>query len=59
LYYRNKRTKGTPEFSSCELGTFTGKVFVSLFKEHIEQLSERDFAELISNKTISAIESIQ
>lgn len=58
LYYRNKRTKGTPEFSSCELGMFTGKLFVSLFKEHIEQLSERDFAQLIADKTIEAIESV-
>ena len=58
LYYRNKRTKGLPEFSSCELGMFTGKVFVSLFKEHIEQLSEREFAQTIADKTIAAIESI-
>ena len=34
LYYRNKRTRGYPEFSSCELGMFTGNCFVSLFKEH-------------------------
>lgn len=58
LYYRNKRTKGLPEFSSCELGMFTGKVFVSLFKEHIEQLSEREFAQTIADKTIAAIESV-
>lgn len=58
LYYRNKRTRGYPEFSSCELGMFTGNVFVSLFKEHIEQLSEKEFAELISDKVINAIESV-
>ena len=40
------------------LGMFTGNVFVSLFKEHIEQLSEKEFAELISEKVINAIESV-
>ena len=58
LYYRNKRTRGYPEFSSCELGMFTGNVFVSLFKEHIEQLTEKEFAQLIADKVIAAIESI-
>lgn len=58
LYYRNKRTRGYPEFSSCELGMFTGSAFVSLFKEHIEQLTEKDFAQLIADKVIAAIESI-
>lgn len=58
LYYRNKRTRGYPEFSSCELGMFTGNCFVSLFKEHIEQLTEKEFAQLIADKVIAAIESI-
>ena len=58
LYYRNKRTRGYPEFSSCELGMFTGNCFVSLFKEHIEQLTEKEFAQLIADKVIEAIESI-
>ena len=57
-YYRNKRTRGYPEFSSCELGMFTGNCFVSLFKEHIEQLTEKEFAQLIADKVIAAIESI-
>lgn len=58
LYYRNKRTRGYPEFSSCELGMFTGNCFVSLFKEHIEQLTEKEFAQLIADEVIEAIESI-
>lgn len=58
LYYRNKRTRGYPEFSSCELGMFTGNCFVPLFKEHIEQLTEKEFAQLIADKVIAAIESI-
>lgn len=58
LYYRNKRTKGIPEFSSCELGMFTGKAFVSLFKTHIDALSDKEFAQLIADAVINTIETI-
>ena len=58
LYYRNKRTRSYPEFSSCELGMFTGNCFVPLFKEHIDQKTEQEFAQLIADKVIAAIESI-
>lgn len=58
LYYRNKRTSGIPEFSSCEFGMFTGKAFVSLFKEHINDLSEQAFAQLVADAVINTIETI-
>lgn len=58
LYYRNKRTIGIPEFSSCEFGMFTGKAFVSLFKLHIDALSEKEFAQLVVDEIIKTIESI-
>lgn len=53
LYYRNKRTVGEPEFSSCECGMFIGKRFSPLFKEHIAQLSEAEFAQIIVDKIIN------
>lgn len=58
LYYRNKRTVGLPEFSSCEFGIFTGKFFTSLFKEHINSMSESEFAQLVVDKAIEVIGSI-
>lgn len=58
LYYRNKRTHGYPEFSSCEFGIFIGNTFTSLFKEHIEYKDEKTFAQLIADKIINIIETI-
>lgn len=58
LYYRNKRTRNYPEFSSCEFGMFTGNAFVSLFKEHIDQKSEDAFAQLVTDKIIETIKNI-
>lgn len=58
LYYRNKRTQGYPEFSSCEFGCFTGKQFVSLFKIHIEDLDDKTFAQTVADKVIETIENI-
>lgn len=58
LYYRNRLTQGYPEFSSCEFGIFIGKSFTSLFKEHINSMNEADFAQLIVDKIVSAIETI-
>lgn len=58
LYYRNKRTRSLPEFSSCEYGIFTGPQFVSLFKIHIEDLDDKSFAQLVADKVIESIENI-
>lgn len=59
LYYRNKRTRGVPEFSSCELGVFTGKAFTSLFKEHYENFkTEAEFAQAISDKILNIIGTV-
>ena len=58
LYYRNKLTKGYPEFSSCEFGLFTGRFFTSLFKEHINNMTEAEFAQLVGDKIIDAINAI-
>lgn len=58
LYYRNKRTKTIPEFSSCEFGMFTGNNFTSLFKEHINVMSEKEFSALVTGKIIDIIKNI-
>ena len=59
LYYRNKRTQGVPEFSSCEAGMFFGKSFQPLFKEHIEQLDAADFAQVVSSKLKAHIKNLK
>lgn len=63
LYYRNKRTQNssTPVFSSCECGVFTGSMFVSLFKEHIEQddgtvLTDAQFAQTVADKILNLLD---
>lgn len=62
LFYRNKRTDngGSPVFSSCEFGMFSGKQFVSLFKHHIEQadgtvLTEAQFAQTVADDIIKIL----
>lgn len=58
LYYRNKRTIGLPEFSSCEFGIFTGRFFTSLFKHHIEDMDDAEFADKVCEDILKTVETI-